>query len=222
MDAGEVLMPDVTLWSVMSAAIGFGVKSAWDSYAGYRDKIRLESWKIRADELDRRLSQFYWPLYIRLQRDDVIWHKVFHDLRSNGGQPGWAAQLTDDEARKNLAKELEDKVILPNHVEAVGIIRSFIHLANADDEFEQLLAQYVRHVDVYTSLRSAGSDLNPDQVGEPYPNALSKAVRDRLLKYQAEYEDILRDKGVLDLRPKRPPEIEQGARNMRITSGTTA
>jgi hypothetical protein len=76
----------------------------------------------------------------------------------------------------------------------------FIHLANAGSQFEDMLIRYVRHVDVYTSFRSAGCDLNPIDVGEEFPAGFREAVRDRLLTYQREYEALLQDREVLDLR----------------------
>lgn len=193
-------MADVTLWSIVSAAFGFGAKALWDSYVGFRDDVRLESWKIRADELEKRLSQFYWPLYARLQRDEVIWQKVFYDLRSlsTRQKPGWVALLSDAEQQK-LRKEIETQVLIPNHAEAAAIIKSAMHLANADPQFEELLVRYVRHVDVYTSLRSVGSNLNPIDVGEEFPTGLTQAVQERLHKYQREYEALLQDRGVLNL-----------------------
>jgi hypothetical protein len=176
-----------------------------------------ETWKTRAHQLERRLSEFYWPLYTRLMRDDVVWRKVFLDLRPSHDheqpdheqpdheqpdheQPDWAKNLTDEDRRK-LSQEIESKVLLPNHVEAVSIIRSSIHLANADAEFLELLAKYVRHVDAYTSLRSAGlMDTDPIAIGEPYPLGLSKAVNVRLNRYQADYDELVREKGVADFR----------------------
>ena len=199
-------MADVTLWSVVSGALGVAAKTLWDSYVGYQDKVRLETWKIRRDELERRLSQFYWPLYVRLLRSDVIWQKVFYDLTTDDRhqRPDWAAGLSLEQ-RQALAREIETKVLLPNHAEAVAIIRANIHLANADQAFEDLLARYVRHVDVYTSLRSAGSSLDPFNVGEAFPLGLSDAVRDRLRQDQRQYEELLQDRGVLDLSRGRRP-----------------
>ncbi len=193
-------------WSALGGALlgaaAVVAKSAWDRYAGWRSGVPLETWKIRTRQLERRLSEFYWPLYARLLRDDVVWQKVFFDLRPRHDreQPAWAKALPE-ESRRKLSQEIEAKVLLPNHVEAAGIIRSSIHLANADAEFLSLLARYVRHVDAYASLRSAGIlDADPIDVGEPYPHGLSEAVEVRLRKYQAEYEDLLREKGVPDLR----------------------
>src|SRR5205085_12020736 len=130
-------------------------KTVWDAYFGWRDRIRLETWKIRITELEQRLSQFYWPLYIRLRRDDLIWKKVFRDLRLVGDhtRPDWVHRFSEAD-RLKLLQEMEEKVLLPNHAEAVGIIRSGIHRANADQEFERMLMQYIRHVDAYASLWS--------------------------------------------------------------------
>jgi hypothetical protein len=36
-------MEDVALWSLVSGALGVGAKTLWDSYAGYRDEVRLET-----------------------------------------------------------------------------------------------------------------------------------------------------------------------------------
>lgn len=91
--------------------------------------------------------------------------------------------------------------MLPNHLEAVGIIRSSIHLANADAEFLALLAKYIRHVDAYASLRSAGiMNADPIDVGEPYPAGLTAAVYARLEKYQTDYDELVRAKGVKDFK----------------------
>lgn len=198
---GTWAMEELALASMVSGALGFGAKALWDSYAGHRDSIRAESWKIRTSELERRLSKFYWPLYACLQRDNVIWEKVFFDLNPNSDseKPEWARDLTKKE-QGSLATIIEKNIIIPNHNDAVAIIRSNMHLANADAAFEKLLSDYVRHVDAYVSLRSLDARLNPIDVGEPYPEGFSQAVKERLEKYQAQYEDLLRDRGVLDLR----------------------
>lgn len=200
-------------WAAIGAAagsaLGLVAKSYWDRYVGWRAGVPIQTWKIRTAQLERRLSQFYWPLYVRLLRDDVVWTKVFFDLRPRHDRalPDWALSMGEDDRRK-LSQEIEAKVLLPNHQEAVGIIRSSIHLANADKEFEELLARYVRHVDAYASLRSAGiTTADPLDVGEPYPLGLTAAVEARMRKYQAEYEELLRAKGVLDLRRELSQEL---------------
>jgi hypothetical protein len=197
-------MENITICSVIGViggVLGFLAKSLWDLYVGHREKIRLEVWKIRTAELEQRLSKFYWPLYVRLQRDDLAWKRVFYDLRLSGDhrRPEWVEGISEVD-RSKFSNELEDKVLIPNHIEAIAILRSEMHRANADSELADLLARYMRHVDVYVSLRSASlRNVDPMHVGEPYPSGLSAAVEVRLRKYQAEYESLLRDRGILDL-----------------------
>ena len=190
-----------TLISIAAAAAGVVAKSLWDSFVGYRDSVRLEGWKIKVATLEQRLSNFYWPLYSRLQRDDLIWEKVFYDLQPDNRRPkpDWIKYLSNDQ-RQNLRTDIEKNAIIPNHIEAVRIIRENMHLANADASFSKLVSQYVRHVDVYSSLRSASIfDVDPIAVGEPYPPNFSKTVELRLRRYEDEYERLLQNKNVLDL-----------------------
>lgn len=194
---------DFNVWSTISAglfaALGVFAKSLWDSYVGFQDKIRLETWKIKVDQLERRLSEFYWPLYFHLARDDSVWTKVFFDIRPRHDRtrPAWIEKVPT-ERRAELALQIEDFVLLPNHLAAVQIISSKIHLADPDHEFRELLLKYVRHVDVYQALRAAKLDgVDPIDVGEPYPTGLSSAVEKHLRKYQSEYEQLLQDRGIL-------------------------
>jgi hypothetical protein len=196
---------DATIWSLTSAAvgsaIGFVAKAGWDAYSGYRDRIRTEAWKIRTSELDQRLSQFYWPLHMRLKHDDLVWQTIYRHLRPDARhpRPEWAEKMPA-EKRASLALRIEQDILIENHKKAVEIIRAGIHRANADEEFENVLARYLRHVDAYLSLRSAGiDDILPSGIGEPFPKGLSAAVEERLRLYQAKYEVELRERDILDL-----------------------
>jgi hypothetical protein len=188
--------------SLAAGAIGIAAKSLWDSYVGWRNNTRLEKWKIRVTQLEGRLSNFYWPLYIRLLRDDNVWTKVFIDLRPGGthSRAIWVDNIPKDR-RASLSEQIQDSILVPNHVEAVRIITSNMHRAgNNDPEFTALLLKYIRHVDVYESLRSAKlNDVDPIDVGESYPEGLSAAVAARLKAYQDEYDALLRDQSILDL-----------------------
>jgi hypothetical protein len=107
----------------------------------------------------------------------------------------------DDEERRKLAVEVERSVIIPNHLEIARTIQSFIHLAAVDKELEDLLMAYLRHVDVYTSLRTAGIQKDPIMFGEPWPKGLFTAIQSRLVACQTEYNEILRDNGIMGSRP---------------------
>jgi hypothetical protein len=186
---------DLTLTAIVSGAffgaMGYGLRTVWDSYNKHWDTIRIEVWKIRASQLEQRLSRFFWPVYLRLQRDNVVWRRILD--RFEHVNPS-------DEERRKIAFELENTVIIPNHLETVKIIQSAIHLADVDKELEALLMAYLRHVDVYTSIRSAGIRAkDPINFGEAWPKGLFAAVEQRLVACQREYEELLRDKGILNL-----------------------
>ncbi|NQD94535.1 hypothetical protein HP532_17975 [Pseudomonas sp. CrR25] len=171
--------------SAISVASGVALKIAWSAWIDKQKDIELEIWKVRASELEKRLSQFYWPIYLRLQRDNVVWEKILD--REN----------PSDAERQKLAFQIEQGVLLPNHAEIVEIIESSIHLAVLDTEFETQILAYLRHLDVYRSIRAIGiTDKDPTYFGEPYPRNFFKMVEERLFKFQNEYEEILRMQGI--------------------------
>lgn len=171
--------------AIVSAACGVALKALWDAYVQKKKSIELEIWKIRVEELEKRLSLFYWPIYLRLQRDNVVWRKILE------------RQNHSDEERKKLAFQIEEGILLPNHLEIIKIIEANMHLAGADKEFEELMLAYVRHVDVYRSIRAVGiRDKDPIYFEEPYPKTFFEAFESRLLKFQREYDAILNAKGI--------------------------
>lgn len=179
---------DPAIIALLSASVGgavtYGLKSLWDSHRVYRDQIRFDSWKAKADLLERSLSQFYWPVYLRLQRDNVVWKRILD--RHHEKNPS-------DEQRRQLAVHLERDVILPNHIEITKTIYASIHLSRMDKELEGLILRYLRHVDVYTSMRSCGIfDMDPIAVGEPWPVGLFDLIERRLVECQEEYNQHMR------------------------------
>ena len=132
-----------TLVALIAAAAGFAAKSVFDAWADKKKELELEAWKLKVATLQQRLPDFYWPLYLRLQRDNVVWRRILE--RSD-----------DDDTKRRIAREVEQGVTLPNHREAVSIIERGIHVAAIDPEFEAELLKYLRHVAVYTSARAAG------------------------------------------------------------------
>lgn len=189
------------IWALIGGAVGFGAKFLFDSTVKKRDQMDLGIWKIKIRVLEQRLSGFYWPLFASLQRDKLLWQKVFYDLRASSGHaPSWATHLSDDH-RKAFARKLEQDVLIPNHREALITIRGNMHLANADAAFIDLLGKYTRHVDVYDVLRRTEVyDIDPIDVGEEYPHLLGEEVERRMLAYQQEYENLLHGRGIPDLR----------------------
>jgi hypothetical protein len=178
------MLSTMASWSpLFFTAIGIALKALWDAYTYKKREIELQIWKLKAGQLERRLSEFYWPIYLRLQRDNVVWEKILE------------REHPSDHERRDLAYQIEQDILLPNHSEIVKIIESNIHLAGADKEFEKHLMDYMRHVDVYKSCRAAGiKDKDPIYFGEPYPQGFFKALTEKLQTYQSEYERLLNER----------------------------
>lgn len=75
----------------MSFVSGIIVKWIFDYYLKAKD----EYWRRRISEVEAQISEFYWPIYIRLQKDNVIWRKIIE--RTN--------ELDKD--KRELAHEIE-------------------------------------------------------------------------------------------------------------------
>ena len=166
--------------TLLGAMVGFLAKSAWDLYWKQRQEYKALQYSKRLEVLEQQLSRFYWPIYIRLQKDNAVWKRILD--RSKG---------TED-LRARVGDSIESKVVLPNHQETVRIIQENIHLAQADKKLEELLLQYVRHVAVYAAMRDADcKDMDPIMLGEPWPDMLFPAVADRTLQLQAEFDQLI-------------------------------
>lgn len=143
-----------------------------NEFAKLRDAKRLEF-------LDKQLSQFYYPLYIRLHIDGAVWERILD--KRNG----------DDEIRRKVGEVIEKDTILPNHEEMVKIIQNNIHLAEGDAEaFDQML-KYVRHVAVYKAMRESGiHDRDPIALGEPWPERLLPVIEATTANLQWQYDQL--------------------------------
>jgi hypothetical protein len=143
-----------------------------NEFAKLRDAKELEF-------LDKQLSQFYYPLYIRLHIDGAVWHRI---LDRAAGQ---------DDLRQKVGDLIERTVILPNHEEMVKIIQSNIHLAESDQEAFDAMLTYVRHVAVYKAMREAGCrDKDPLALGEPWPKTLLPQIEATTARLQQRYDTL--------------------------------
>jgi DNA repair exonuclease SbcCD ATPase subunit len=130
---------------------------------------------------EQQLSQFYWPVHFRLAKDTAIWKIVPHLSGQKSTLP------------EAIGREIEVEQVIRNHKEVVAIIENNIHFAQPNDEFLEQIAAYVRHVAVYSALRTAGIyDINPIDVGEPFPDGLIRSLEIRLTRLQDEYDDLTR------------------------------
>ena len=196
-----VALVDKALIGVILVALGFWLNKRLEIVRASRnlmqaliqqrqkveDELTVARHARRLEFLEKQLSSFYWPLYLRLQKDNVMWRRIGH-LADEAGNP-----LPAD-----AGYAVERGYILPNHAEAVALIAQNAHLIDDKDLFAELL-RYVRHVAVYQALRGTPElrERNPRDLGEPFPETLFPLVERKLGKLQDEYQKLLHS-SVLD------------------------
>lgn len=171
-----------TLVALIGTATGFALGKLWEQYVQKQKQVELDLWKLRVAEVETRLRDFLWPIYLRLQRDNVVWEKILQRTSKNTEQ-------------KKVAHQIETDVIIPNHAEIVSLIERGMHHVRSDTELENALLAYVRHIDVYRSIRAAGiTGKDPLDFGEPYPEEFFSVIKARVQELQARYDAILSEK----------------------------
>jgi hypothetical protein len=168
-----------TAWSGVTFLAGIVCKGAFDSYLHRRDEAHKFVLDKRVQFLEQQLSQFYWPIYLHLQKDNLIWER----LRERNQDP--------ESSQSKLSRQIESGVILPNHKDAVAVIEANLHLAGDSAVVKESLL-YVRHVKVYDMLRAAGIKDDPINHGEPYPGDFFPLIEKRVNTLQAEYDKLIR------------------------------
>jgi hypothetical protein len=176
-----MLQRDPTLIAVVSALVGFVGKSLWDIYwRRHEQAIALASQK-RIEFLERQLSQFYWPIYTLLLKNNAMW-----DQYSAAPGPRGAA----------LKKKIDDQICrtfyLPNHQAILTVIENQMHLAQADENLTKLIQQFIKHATIFQAMRDVDiQDYDPIAVGVPWPQKLFPNIESRLRAAQAEYEYLI-------------------------------
>lgn len=60
----------------MTFLAGIASKGALDSYLRQREEARKFVLDRRVRFLEQQLSQFYWPLYLHLQKENLYWERL--------------------------------------------------------------------------------------------------------------------------------------------------
>ena len=142
-----------------------------------RERLRAQK---HLDYLERQLSEFYYPIYVRLHIDGATWDRILDRNKGN------------DEVRRRIGEEIEKNVLLPNHEATVAIIQSKIHLAESDQQAFDAMLKYIRHVAVYRAMRSAGFyDCDPVALGESWPSELLPIIERTTYKLQQQYDSLV-------------------------------
>jgi hypothetical protein len=127
--------------------------------------------------LATQLSEFYWPLYLRLRVDTAL-SGLLHGKWD--GTP----------LEREVGFAIERDTVIPNHMAAVALINAHLNLVKEDDQLLDALCKYMKHVAAYRALRAAGSREDPSHIQVPYPvgpEGVEEVVKDRLDRVRKEY-----------------------------------
>ncbi len=134
------------------AAVSFVGKAGWDIYSKQRDnRIKL---------IEEQLSQFYYPILIRLEKDNVTWDRMLYKNRDDGS------------LEEKIGEVIEETLILPNHDEILEVIDKKAYLCQ-DDNIIKILVDYIKHISIYKAIRASGDKHTlPRNLGEElsWPN----------------------------------------------------
>src|SRR5262249_28359882 len=148
---------------------------AFKSEENFRSEMRRLQTEKELDFRERQLTEFYWPLFIRLEVDTAVWGRILEKRQ-------------EDARNRALAEAIEKDLILRNHDASLELLRSKIHLSEDDPQTFELAMRYVRHVAVYKALRVSGDNQRfPYDLGEPWPADFAKEIRETARRLQAEY-----------------------------------
>ena len=161
------------------AILGFLLKFALERYSKHKDEIRLQAWQLDVAAHEQKLSQFYWPIYCRLKRGSIAWKSENFRREAN------------TKAGQEFGESFDKLVIVRNHEETREIIQKNFHHFGGDETLELALIKLLHHIDVYLSLRAAGSKNDPIWVGQPWPNEIELLIEKKLHALQENYDKLL-------------------------------
>ncbi len=165
-------------WGGLTFVAGILCKNLLDAYFNRQAEARKFLLDKRTQLLEAQLSRFYWPLYLRLQQDNMLWERLME------------RDQDPESPQSKLSMLIERGNLLPIHKEAVEVIESNLHLAGDEATVEAVL-RYLRHVKVYEMLRAAGLKDDPISHGEPYPRDIFPLIEKRVHALQAEYDRLI-------------------------------
>lgn len=145
------------------------------------NQIAIARYNTELEFIERQISEFYWPIYLRLEKDNVMWKRIQYLSHEKNILP---------EAVSNV---IEKEFIIKNHQEVVEIIENKIHLVENTNNSKTLineLLQYIKHVAVYKTIRSVTElqRLNPIDLNEPFPEKLFPLIENNFRELQNRYE----------------------------------
>lgn len=151
--------------------------------AELENQLAMERYNTELELIERQISEFYWPIYLRLEKDSVMWKRIKSLSSENDVLP------------ESISAAIEQEFILKNHQEIVEIIESKIHLAESSANSRELineLVKFIKHVAIYRTIRSISElqQVNPVDLNEPYPANLFPLIERNFRELQNRYEQL--------------------------------
>jgi hypothetical protein len=152
------------------AVIGYLGKSIYDLYLDNRRK--------RKENIADKLKLFYWPILIRLEKDNAIWETIL------------SKRQEINSIQYKIANQVEKNSILKNHQEILDIIDSYAYLAEPDLKFTEQIKKYIKNVTIYKALRESGEEtMFPLALGAGWPEDLYSIIKERTQYYQGKLNE---------------------------------
>jgi hypothetical protein len=147
------------------------------------NQLAISRYNAELEFTERQISEFYWPIYLRLEKDNVMWKRIKSLSAEKNVLPEAASEV------------IEKDFILKNHQEIVEIIESKIHLAGDSANSKELineLLKYIKHVEIYKTIRSIKElqKFNPIDLDEPFPEKIFSLVENNFRDLQKRYETL--------------------------------
>jgi hypothetical protein len=147
------------------------------------DQIAIARYNAELEFIERQISEFYWPIYLRLEKNNVMWKRIKSLSSEKNVLP------------ESASEAIEKEFILKNHQEIVEIIESKIHLAENSPNSKELineLLKYIKHVAVYRTIRSIKEleIFNPIDLNEPFPEKIHPLIENNFRELQNRYEHL--------------------------------
>ncbi|MGI0484617.1 hypothetical protein ACN4EK_04210 [Pantanalinema rosaneae CENA516] len=151
--------------------------------AELENQLAMERYNAELEFIEKQISEFYWPIYLRLEKDNVMWKRIKSLSPENNVLP------------ESASAAIEQEFILKNHQEIVEIIESKIHLAENSANSRELineLVKFIKHVAIYKTIRTIDElcQVNPVDMNEPYPANLFPLIERNLRELQNRYEQL--------------------------------
>jgi hypothetical protein len=183
------------IWSLLSTFVpllivilGYYLNLFADRDKKYQElKISQHTEQIRF--VDKQLAEFFYPVKMRLERDNAVWEVSARNRRDEG-------------LNLKLSKDIEANLLMPNHEEIMDLIKTKFHLlANPTETIElaPLIAamnRYQRHVTIYKALYQSKDKRFPASVcsGCEYPKEFEVLINKHIKNLEDQRSKLLRTK----------------------------